>query len=388
MKAISLYQPWATLVATRAKRLETRGWYSAYRGTLAIHASKKFTAADRALCFQEPFRSALEAAGYHHPNDLPLGAVVATATLSAVQPITERNTPPEPERSFGNYSVPGRFAFVLDDVTPLPIPIPAKGALSLWEWDEKGLKMSEDGPEDEKPEDDTPQEKSAPSGRYCTVKGIVTWAGLPEPIEIEHSVEVEGEGETVSADEAVRIIEEGIRGQYELANEETLEWTEGPHMEFSDREPAPTPREWHIKASGILPDENATAIELDVTLTALSDEEALLLAVCQHLKVEIYDLNTITWNDLAITPGAEQVKVEEVPPAPAINPLTLLEPSHLQMLRDMHQAEKDSLEHLEEQLNKAVDKVSSLNMQIRKLKKRVQQIEELLPPAPEQWRLL
>lgn len=36
MKALSLWQPWATLIAIGAKQWETRGWRTAYRGPLAI----------------------------------------------------------------------------------------------------------------------------------------------------------------------------------------------------------------------------------------------------------------------------------------------------------------------------------------------------------------
>ena len=42
MKALTLTQPWATLVAIGAKTIETRGWSTSYRGPLAIHAAKKF----------------------------------------------------------------------------------------------------------------------------------------------------------------------------------------------------------------------------------------------------------------------------------------------------------------------------------------------------------
>lgn len=41
MKALSLWQPWATLMAERYKRIETRSWPTKYRGELAIHAAKK-----------------------------------------------------------------------------------------------------------------------------------------------------------------------------------------------------------------------------------------------------------------------------------------------------------------------------------------------------------
>lgn len=40
MKALTLTQPWATLVITGRKRFETRGWRTGYRGQIAIHAAK------------------------------------------------------------------------------------------------------------------------------------------------------------------------------------------------------------------------------------------------------------------------------------------------------------------------------------------------------------
>src|SRR6202030_2406661 len=42
MKALTLTQPWATLVAIGAKRIETRSWPTLYRGPLAIYAAKRF----------------------------------------------------------------------------------------------------------------------------------------------------------------------------------------------------------------------------------------------------------------------------------------------------------------------------------------------------------
>ena len=42
MKALTLTQPWASLVAIGAKRIETRSWSTPYRGLLAIHAAKGF----------------------------------------------------------------------------------------------------------------------------------------------------------------------------------------------------------------------------------------------------------------------------------------------------------------------------------------------------------
>lgn len=150
MKAITLTQPWATLVAIGAKRIETRSWTTRYRGVLAIHAAKGFPKNAQALCRQEPFYSVLTVFGekwnrertdladlVKHPL-MPLGAIVAVCELSEVIHIPPQwemsaEYPAEPERSFGDYTL-GRFAWVLTNVRQLKTPIAARGALGLWEW--------------------------------------------------------------------------------------------------------------------------------------------------------------------------------------------------------------------------------------------------------------
>jgi hypothetical protein len=140
MKALSVMQPWATLIALGAKRIETRSWSRSYRGPLAIHASGRMNR-DAILSLREPrIREALTAGGYRegngpasNPFGLPLGAVLAVVTLVDVWRITQENVPNEPERIFGDYR-PDRFAWRIEDVQRLPEPIPAKGWLGLWEW--------------------------------------------------------------------------------------------------------------------------------------------------------------------------------------------------------------------------------------------------------------
>lgn len=41
LKALTLWQPWATLIAIGAKRIETRGWATSYRGPLVISCRQK-----------------------------------------------------------------------------------------------------------------------------------------------------------------------------------------------------------------------------------------------------------------------------------------------------------------------------------------------------------
>lgn len=133
MKTLSLSQPWASLVASGAKRIETRSWRTDYRGPLAIHAAKGFPVWAKDACIQEPFASALARAGTGALSELPLGSVLAVVRLVDCQRITADRLPAEPERSFGDYT-PGRLAWILHGVDRFPAPVPAKGALGVWEW--------------------------------------------------------------------------------------------------------------------------------------------------------------------------------------------------------------------------------------------------------------
>ena len=143
MKALTLTQPWATLVAIGANVVETRDWPTKYRGTLAIHAAKGFPRDARELCRERPFRDALAAAGYASDGDLPLGAVVALATLESllvcgpstlreIRARSKRGELPPHEADFGDFS-DGRYGFVLGDVRRVEPPVPVRGMLGLWE---------------------------------------------------------------------------------------------------------------------------------------------------------------------------------------------------------------------------------------------------------------
>lgn len=132
MKALSLWQPWASLVACGAKAVETRGWRTSYRGALLVHAAKAMERGAIALCFDEPFRSALAAAGVTRPGDLPFGAIVAVCTLAECLPV-ERVLfgLSDRERAFGDYR-PGRFAWRLENVWAIE-PVPWRGAQGLFD---------------------------------------------------------------------------------------------------------------------------------------------------------------------------------------------------------------------------------------------------------------
>lgn len=130
MKALPLWQPWASLVAIGAKRVETRDYPPGRLGLrfgqrIAIHATK--TDRELWICEQPFFRDYIA-----DPARLPLGAIVATCILDRASQITERLADEFPrldpqEHAFGLYT-PGRWAWVLKHVEPLAEPVPFKGS--------------------------------------------------------------------------------------------------------------------------------------------------------------------------------------------------------------------------------------------------------------------
>lgn len=139
MRALTITQPFASLIAIGAKRIETRSWPTTYRGPLAIHAAKGLgpvggPAGLLKLCDSEPFASALADAALT-AESLPLGAIVCTARLTDCVPMTARRVAGVngTERAFGVWSL-GRHAWHLDRVCRLTPPVEdVRGALSLWE---------------------------------------------------------------------------------------------------------------------------------------------------------------------------------------------------------------------------------------------------------------
>ena len=69
MKALTLTQPWATLVAVGENSIETRSWGTSYRGPLAIHSAKGFPRDARELCRMSPYRGVLGRHGYEEVLD-------------------------------------------------------------------------------------------------------------------------------------------------------------------------------------------------------------------------------------------------------------------------------------------------------------------------------
>ena len=132
MKALTLTQPWATLVAIGEKHFETRSWGTKNRGPVAIHAAMGFPRHARDLCNDEPFDSTLLRHGYSGWGFLPRGAVLAVCEIGdCFRTAAGDDGPDEQEAAFGDFSV-GRYAWRLDNVRRLSNPIVIPGHLGLW----------------------------------------------------------------------------------------------------------------------------------------------------------------------------------------------------------------------------------------------------------------
>lgn len=173
MKALTIRQPWASLIAHGVKTIETRSWSTKYRGPLAIHAGRaRPPVIDFGRWSVPPVVDALCEWGQEGERpllrriDMPLGAVVTTCTLADVVPmVAPGHVPPvnvatgegrsiliHPDGSlwgnhcpdttvfdwqdltdqlpFGDFT-PGRWAYLLDRIEPVD-PIPCRGKQGLW----------------------------------------------------------------------------------------------------------------------------------------------------------------------------------------------------------------------------------------------------------------
>ena len=142
MKALTLWQPWASMVAMGEKQVETRCWSTKYRGEIAIHsaaklppawlgASKEFPEfkteiADVLNCKRDYVQSEVRA--------LPMGSILCIIRLCDIRETKNvREDLGTRELIFGNYE-DGRYAWFFEMVKRFDEPIPAKGNRLLWEW--------------------------------------------------------------------------------------------------------------------------------------------------------------------------------------------------------------------------------------------------------------
>lgn len=173
LKALTLHQPYASLICAGAKGYETRSWKTSYRGWLAVHAGASIpsylglgrrgtiqlgdyeVATDRSGLL-------LRGGGLEWPYRMPLGAIVAVAELLDCVPMVDGQDHGGIDRPcvsilgstltyfdadvgsdrdvvtlddqgpYGDFT-PGRWAWKLGRVLRLTRPVPCVGHQGLWD---------------------------------------------------------------------------------------------------------------------------------------------------------------------------------------------------------------------------------------------------------------
>lgn len=145
MKAITLWEPWASLVVYGEKNWETRSWpipKNLIGQRVAIHAAKRWdpTPTVQSIAYKLRNEGHLD---FWHQNHIVgivpppwLGCVLGIVTLAeclSTKHCVDSWPSSDREFTFGDYSF-GRFAWRLDDKISLPKPVPAVGRQRFWEW--------------------------------------------------------------------------------------------------------------------------------------------------------------------------------------------------------------------------------------------------------------
>ena len=126
MKALTIKQPWATLIMQGDKRFEFRSWQTKYRGDLLIHAGKGID------------KEAMKRLAKYLPEDMPTGKILGKVKLVdciKMSPEFKELLLKENSDIYTKSSFKENYGWQITDVELFENPIEAKGYLSLWEYD-------------------------------------------------------------------------------------------------------------------------------------------------------------------------------------------------------------------------------------------------------------
>lgn len=132
MKVLSIKEPFATLIKEQIKGVETRSWKTNYRGEIYIHASKP--PIEKKVYSRKELIKLCENLKFNQGNIICKGNLVDCIYMTE-EFINELKKSNNQEYICGHYEV-GRYAWVIKDVESIT-PIPAKGKLGIWNYEEK-----------------------------------------------------------------------------------------------------------------------------------------------------------------------------------------------------------------------------------------------------------
>ena len=130
MKVLSIIEPWATLIASKQKYIETRSWKTSYRGELYIHASKKL--------INKKDEKIQELLKLLPTQEMNYGKIICKCQLVDCIYMDEKfiNEIKQNKQEYicGDYKI-GRFAWILEKMELIQPKIEAKGKLNIWNFE-------------------------------------------------------------------------------------------------------------------------------------------------------------------------------------------------------------------------------------------------------------
>lgn len=133
MKVISLTEPFATLISTGIKTIETRSWKTNYRGLLYIHAS--LTKIPTIYKNNKKLMSLID------EEKLNFGYIVCSCELVDCIEMTdefiENIKKDYPNEYITGIYARGRYAWILKNIEAIDDPIKVKGHLGIWNFEQQ-----------------------------------------------------------------------------------------------------------------------------------------------------------------------------------------------------------------------------------------------------------
>lgn len=131
MRAITIQQPFATLIVLGIKKFETRRFEPHFTGTMLIHAAQI-----RDRCLETYVRhphifDLIKQAGVD-PHSLPKGAIIGAVNVKSSQPT--QNMKPDHVQSATGFWGKGNYAWQLEDPVSIK-PVRMPGRPDIWEID-------------------------------------------------------------------------------------------------------------------------------------------------------------------------------------------------------------------------------------------------------------
>ena len=134
MKALTICQPYAELIARGDKWIENRTWYTPHRGPLLIHAGKS--------------RKYMRDGDDERFPDMAFGAVIAIASLvdceheANIEATVALGEPHHLSRDrceeiLGHVHCEGPYLWILSDIKRV-VPVHVNGKQGLWEMENRG----------------------------------------------------------------------------------------------------------------------------------------------------------------------------------------------------------------------------------------------------------